>query len=316
MAVGVPQLNYFVAIAEHGTLTRAAAALHLSQPSLTTQLHRLERDLGVELFERLPRGVRLTTAGTALLPVVRRALADVDQVRRLANELTRPDGGTLRVGATPSLAGAFLPSALIAFHETHPRVALEFVEAGSEDLVARLERDEIDLALIILPVPHHAVRTVPLADEDVVLAVGRGHRLATRETIGVTDLVDVPLVVPRHGYTIRTTLFAACRRAGFEPVIACDGGELSGVVALVARGLGAAVIPSSVATHHPDLHTIGIESPGFVRTIGLARRIGAIGPPATEAFATGLVRLLGDAGWPGLRPVGVHATRAATGPAR
>ncbi len=313
MAVGVPQLGYFVAIAEHGTLTRAAAALHLSQPSLTTQLHRLERDLGVELFERLPRGVRLTPAGSALLPVARQALADVEQVRRLANELASPEGGTLRVGGTPSLSGALLPSALSAFHQTHPRVALEFAEAGSEELVALLERDAIDLALVTLPVPHHGVRTVPVADEDVVLAVGPGHRLAARKAIGVSDLADIPLVVPRQGYSVRTTVFSACRRAGFEPVVACDGGEMSGVLALVARGLGAAVIPGIVATHHPDLHTIRIDSPQFVRTIGLARRAGAIGPPAADAFAAGLLRLLGEAGWPGLRPVGSHRATPAGG---
>ena len=302
MALSIQQLAYFVAVADHGNLTRAAAELHLAQPSLSTQLHRLERDLGVELFERLPRGVRLTQAGDALLSVARQTLADVDQMRRTAHALTDPGGGTLRVGATPALAGALLPAALTRFHTAHPGVALRFVEAGSEHLVRQLERDEVDLALVILPVPQQAVRTRALADEDVVLAVGPGHRLRRRRRIRIDELAGVPLVLPREGYSIRTSVMAACRRAGYEPRVACDGGELHGVIALVARGLGAAVLPITAATQHPDLHTIRIEDPGLTRTIAVARRRGAIGPPAAETFEHELLELLHGAAWPGVRP--------------
>ncbi len=311
MAVALQQLGYFVTVAEHGNLTRAAAALHLAQPSLSTQLKRLERDLGTELFERVPRGVALTPAGEALLPLARQALADVEQIRRTANELMSPEGGTLRVGATPSLSSVLLPAALTAFHAHHQRVALEFVEAGSEDLVTRLERDELDLGLVILPVPHLGVETVPLAEEDLVVVVGAGHALAGRKRLGISELAGVPLVVPRAGYTIRTTVFAACRHAGFEPTIACDGGELSGVLALVARGLGAAVIPSIVATHQPGLWTIRIDRPRLVRTIGLARRAGAVGPASAGTFAAELLDLLHDAGWPGVRPAGLRLASGA-----
>jgi len=309
MAVALQQLTYFVTVAEHGNLTRAAAALYLAQPSLSTQLKRLEQELGTPLFERVPRGVALTPAGEALLPMARQALADVEQLRRTANELTSPEGGTLRVGATPSLSSVLLPAALTAFHAHHGRVALEFVEAGSEDLIERLERDELDLALVILPVPHGGVETVPVAEEDLVVVVGPDHPLASRSRIGITELDGVPFVVPRPGYTIRTTLFAACRYAGFEPIVACDGGELSGVIALVARGLGAAMIPSIVATHQPELRAIRITRPRLVRTIGLARRAGAVGPASAKMFAVELFELLHDAGWPGVRPSGFRLAR-------
>ncbi len=215
------------------------------------------------------------------------------------------------MGATPSLSSVLLPAALTAFHTEHERVALEFVEAGSEDLIERLARDELDLALVILPVPHHGVQTVPLAEEDLVVVVGPEHPLADRTRVGISDLEGVPLVIPRPGYTIRTTLFAACRHAGFEPTIACDGGELSGVMALVARGLGAAMIPSIVATHQPGLRTIRIDRPRLVRTIGLARRTGAVGPAAAGLFASELIDLLHAAGWPGVRPSGLRLASTA-----
>jgi DNA-binding transcriptional LysR family regulator len=312
MAVAFQQLTYFVTVAEYGNLTRAAAALHLAQPSLSTQLKRLERDLGTDLFERVPRGVALTLAGQQLLPLARQALADVEQIRRTANELTSPDGGTLRVGATPSLSSVLLPAALTAFHAQHAQVELKFVEAGSEDLIEQLERDQLDLALVILPVPHRAVETVLLAEEDLVVVVGPGHALADRKRLGIADLRGVPLAIPRAGYTIRTTVFAACRHAGFEPTIACDGGELSGVMAIVARDLGAAVIPSIVATHQPGLRAIRIDRPRLVRTIGLARRAGAVGPASARTFATELFELLNEAGWPGVRPSGLRLASAAS----
>ena len=306
MALALRQLAYFVAVAEHGNLTRAAGELRLAQPSLSTQLRRLERELGVELFERLPRGVRLTHAGDALLAVARQTLADVDQMRRTAHALTDPGGGTLRVGATPALSGVLLPAALTRFHAAHPGVALRFVEAGSEHLVGQLERDEVDLALVVLPVPQQAVRTRVLAEEDVVLAVGPGHALRRRRRIRIDELSRTPLVLPREGYSIRTSVMTACRRAGYEPVVACDGGELHGVIALAARGFGAAVLPITAAAQHPDLHTIRIDDPGLARTIAVARRRGAIGPPAAETFERELLALLHGAGWPGVRPAAVH----------
>ena len=272
--MGIRELSYFVAVAEHGNLTRAAAALHLSQPSLTAQLKRLERELGTDSFERVPRGVALTAAGDALLPLAhrggRRRRADRAQ-RQRADEPGRRHAA--RRG-DPSLSSALLLAALTAFHARHPRVGLEFVEARSEGLIARLERDELDLGLVILPIPHHAVQTVPVAEEDLVVVVGPDHPLASRARVGIADLDGVPFVVPRPGYTIWTTLFAARRHAGFEPLVVCDGGELSGVIALVARGLGAALIPSIVATQQAGLRTIRIDRPRLVRTIGLARRTG------------------------------------------
>ena len=310
MGVALQQLGYFVAVAEHGNLTRAAAALHLAQPSLSTQLKRLEQELGTPLFERVPRGVALTQAGAALLPLARQVLSDVEQVRRAANELTSPEGGTLRVGATPSLGTVLLPAALTAFHVRYPRVALEFAEAGSEDLVARLEADQLDLALVILPVRHRVIETVPLAEEDLVLAIGAGHQFAARRRIRIRELEGVPLVIPREGYNLRTTLFAACRHTGFEPTVVCDGGELGGVLALVAMGLGAALVPSIVASHEAGLRIVRVDQPRLVRTIGLAQRAGALGPPSAKAFAAEVFTLLHDAGWPGVRPAGL---RLATG---
>jgi DNA-binding transcriptional LysR family regulator len=306
MGIALHQLGYFLAVAEHGNLTRAAAELHVAQPSLSAQVKKLEHELGTPLFDRLPRGVALTQAGAALLPLARQVLADVEQVRRTVDELTGLQGGTLRVGATPSLATTLLPAALTGFHVRHPGVALGFTEAGSEDLVARLEANELDLALVILPVRHRVLETVPLAEEDLVVVVGGGHRLARRRRLRLDELDGVPLVMPQRSYELRSAVLAACRQAGFEPAVACDGGEMDGVLALVAAGLGAAVVPSIVASHQRGLHIIRIAEPRLSRTIGIARRAGAMFPVSAAAFASEVFMLLRGAGWPGVRPAGLR----------
>jgi DNA-binding transcriptional LysR family regulator len=306
MAISHHQLGYFVAVAEHGNLTRAAAELHVAQPSLSAQIKGLEHELGTLLFDRQPRGVALTQAGAALLPLARQALADVDQFRRAADELTGLRGGTLRVGATPSLAIVLLPAALTAFHVRYPGVTLELVEAGSDDLVGRLEANALDLALVTLPVRHRMLATIALAEEDLVVVVGSGHPFARRQRLRLQELDGVPLVMPHDGYTLRTAVITACRQAGFEPVIACDGGELGGVLALVARGLGAAVVPSIVASQQPGLHVLRVTEPRLLRTIGIAQRDVATIPASAAAFATEVFTLLEDAGWPGVHPTGLR----------
>jgi DNA-binding transcriptional LysR family regulator len=163
----------------------------------------------------------------------------------------------------------------------------------------------------ILPVRHSVLETVPLAEEDLVVVVSPGHRFARRRRLRVQDLDGVPLVMPHEGYDLRTTVIAACRQAGFEPAVACDGGELGGVLALVASGLGAAVVPSIVASHQRGLHVVRVAEPRLMRTIGIARRAGAVVPASVAAFAAEVFTLLHGVDWPGVRPAGLRLAAGA-----
>lgn len=268
------QLAYALAVAEEQSFTRAAARLHLSQPSLSRQIQLLERELGVFLFNRGPgqAQVSLTSDGRALLPFVRRVLADVEATGAEARALSGMARGRLAVGATPSLITAVLAPALVEFHTSHPGIELMVVEAGSRQLVPQLATGEVDLALVVLPVTDPLVATTALFDDPLVLAVAAGHPLAGRDEVAVRDLHGLPLVMFREGYDLRSVTLAACAAAGAEPHLVSQGGEMDGVLAFVGAGLGAAVVPAIALPAGPDVIAVPFADPGIRRTVALAQR--------------------------------------------
>src|SRR5881275_2005671 len=267
------QLRYFVAVAEERHFTKAARGLRVAQPSVSRAIRVLEEELGTPLFHRMKGNVALTPAGEIFLPWARRVLVDVDGAIGEVRELADLRRGRLAVGATPSLTITLLPPALAKFHAAFPGVHLVLHEAGSRDLVAELEQGALDVALVIMPVRHgnEALETAPLLREELVVAVPHDHALASRKTVSIADLKGVPLVMFREGYDLRATTVAACRRAGFEPVFALEGGEMDGVLRFAAAGLGVAVVPSLVIDPAGPLKALRLSEP-LTRTIGFANR--------------------------------------------
>ena len=148
MGMNLEQLASFVEVANTGHFTKAAATLHLAQPSLSRQISTLEKELGSELFHRAHGHISLTAAGETLLPTARRMLADAEAVRRDMDELAGLRKGRIRLGATPTLCVSFVAEAISSFHHEHPGVELELVEKGSRELIEALGAGELDLALI------------------------------------------------------------------------------------------------------------------------------------------------------------------------
>ncbi|HEY3842444.1 MAG TPA: LysR family transcriptional regulator [Acidimicrobiales bacterium] len=290
------QLSYALAVAEERHFTRAAGRLHLAQPSLSRQVRLLESELGVVLFNRGPgQGlVTLTADGEALLPFIRRVLADVEAVSDEARALTGMARGRLAIGATPSLITRVLAPALVEFHASHPGIELQVVEAGSRQLVRQLASGEVDLALVVLPIADPLVATVPLFDDPLVLAVAPDHPLAAHPTVRVADLEGLALVMFRDGYDLRAVTLAACREAGIEPRLVSQGGEMDGVLAFVAAGLGAAVVPAIAMSAESPLVAVPFSRPGLSRTVALAHRADRPVPRPAAALADQLARLRPD----------------------
>ncbi len=288
------QLRYVVSVAEEHNFTRAADRLHVAQPSVSAAIRSLERELGIALFHRTGGAVTLSTAGEAFLPWARQILADCEAGVAAVGDLLGLQRGRLSLGATPSITTDLLPGVLAEFHVRYPKVDLSLQEGGSRRLVTSLERGDLELALVILPVDKAWVRTDALIEEELVLAVPPEHRLAGRSLVSVRDLEGLPLVMFRDGYDLREATVAVCRRAGFHPTFAIEGLEMDGVLACCAAGLGATVVPASVASQGKRLRTVRFSDASLRRTIGLASRGDRPRSRAAAAFVDLLRKALLD----------------------
>ena len=182
---------------------------------------------------------------------------------------------------------------LASFHAAHPGVSLSVVEAGSRDLVDRLASGDLDLALVILPLPREELfDTLPLLREELVLAVAKRHPLATRKTVRVGELRGVPLVMFRDGYDLRSATVAACEQAGFHPTFAIEGAEMDGVLRMAAAGVGVAVVPRMVVEKGGPLVAVRLVQPTLTRSVGVAFRRDRHRARSADAFVAQLREFL------------------------
>jgi DNA-binding transcriptional LysR family regulator len=305
--VQLQQLVYFLAVARTRHFTRAAELTHVAQPSLSKQIHCLERELGSELFHRARGNVTLTPAGEALVPFAKRILADVETARLQVHELAELRQGRLRLGATPSLCTGPLADALAYFRARYPGIQLVIDESGSRDLVRQLAEGALDLAVITSPLHRGdpTLDTVPILREQLTVAVPRSMELDI-DSFRIEDLRDRPLVMFREGYDLRSMTLTACQRAGFQPRFAIEGGEMDAVLSFVEAGLGIAVIPSMVLPSRPKLRGVPFVPPIPIRTIALAHRTDVHPIRAAVEFRSILLQLLSGAHTQNTLPAGVE----------
>ena len=309
MLPSVPQLRYFLAVAEEGQFTRAAEQLQVAQPSVSAQIRRLESMLRTPLFHRGPGPVTLTDAGAALLPIARRIVADLASIDDELSGLDALLRGHVAVGATPSLSATLLPSVLGRFHRLYPGVVIRVSEQGSPQLLEELLSGTLDLALAIAPVATKGLASVPLAEEELVVVTPPDHPLSTRRSMTVPELAGHPLVMFRPGYDLRTATIDAFATHGVEPTVAVEGGEMGSVLALVAAGLGAAVVPGIVTSATNRLQVTRFKRPAPTRTIALVHRDDRPPSRAAEALATAFTDGIATDGWPGPMPQGMRLLR-------
>jgi DNA-binding transcriptional LysR family regulator len=299
------QLECFVAVAEQQHFTHAAEHLHVAQPSISSQVRRLEEILGTALFYRGPGPVSLTDAGKELLPLARRVLSDLAEFMHAASEVEGLRRGHVAIGATPSLGATLLPAVLTRFHLEHPGVSLAVTERASQDLMEGLESGVLDLALGVMPSRQPTFERVLLAIEELVVVTAVDHELGGRRRITISDLRDVPMIMFHEGYELRSTTRAAFDQAGFAPSVALEGVEMGSVLSMVAAGLGAAIVPSIVAAGRADLHVLRLHSPRLEREIALMRRQNHVQSRAAVALSAQITTLLTQSGWPGQVPLGL-----------
>jgi DNA-binding transcriptional LysR family regulator len=246
------QLKQVLVLAETLNFHRAAERLHMAQPPLSTSIRKLEDELGVSLFERLPSGLKITPAGEAVLVNARRTLFYADEVRRAAREGASGEQGAVKVGFVGSAIYSLMPQIIQAFRRRYPHVDLVIEESTTTDLLERLDNHTLDVALVRLPFlePTSACLTMLQADR-LVLAVPVDSPLADRVDLSLAELGDEPFILYSRALvpSMHAVVMHAFNQAGIRPRVAQEAVQVHTVFSLVESGLGLALVPSAAGKY-------------------------------------------------------------------
>lgn len=237
------QLRYFVAVAQMSNFSRAAERCHVSQPSLSQQIQKLELRLGQSLFHRLGRRAVLTDAGRLLLDRATTILATADDAERQLRAADESTGGRLAVGAIPTLAPFLLPRALQHFGKRFPQVELVIREDVTANLVQGLVEGELDLVVAALPIADDRLRAEPIVTETLFAAMARNHPLARHRRLTIQQLTQERFILLNEMHCLGEQIMNFCRANECQPQIACRSAQLATVQALIALRQGVSLLP-------------------------------------------------------------------------
>jgi DNA-binding transcriptional LysR family regulator len=280
------QMEYIVAIDEEGSFTRAAARHHIAQSALSHQVARLEAELGVRIFDRTSRSVRLSDAGHVLLPHARQILLDIANARAALDELAGVMRGSLRIGMTQTAGRTLDLVALIGqFHRRYPDIELTTMTGPGGELIENVRNGRLDLALGALPaagIPED-VTFDPLGHpEPLVAVVPAEHRLAARKRVRLEELAEEGSFVEfRPGTVLRQEVDAAFVAAGVRPASSFEVGQIADMVHYAANGLGVAIVPRAFTAQGPGsmeaarpFHVLELTGSPLALTIGVFKKAG------------------------------------------
>lgn len=281
------RLRYFLAVVEDGSVTAAAARLRVAQPSLSQALRRLEAELGVELFHRVGRGLRLSTAGEALVGPSRQVLRAIDEARGAAAGISELRQGTLDVAALATLAVDPMAGLVGRFRALHPGIQIRILEPQTAEGVSSTVRDgTYELGAAHLLFPRAGLETVPLGEQELLFVMPRGQRQADLKPVRARELAQTPLVVSPPGTSTRILLEEALAAVGVTPQIAVETAARESLIPLVLAGAGAALLPAALAREARRRGAVVRPAvPKITRPIGLVHRPGRLSP-AAAAFVT------------------------------
>src|SRR5437660_3041548 len=241
------QLRYVVAVARARNFSRAAEQCHVSQPSLSQQIQKLEEELGERLFDRMKRETKLTAHGEAFLPRALRILEEVDLARREASDAHRLLRGRVIVGVLPTIAPYLLPAVLGDFAKRFPGVEIVVEEETTALLLKLANACEIDFALASRPIQDQRMEVKDLFTEELQLALPPGHPLTRKRTMRLADLEKEPFIVMKEGHCLGDQVLNFCDRRDLKPTINFRSAQLETIQALVRSGVGISLVPAMAA---------------------------------------------------------------------
>ncbi|ALC89165.1 LysR family transcriptional regulator [Bacillus sp. FJAT-18017] len=266
------QIQYFIEVAKREHVTEAAVSLHVAQSAVSRQIVNLEAELGVDLFIREGRNVKLTPIGQTFLEHMEEAMKVIDNARREVQEYLDPERGVIRIGFPSSLAAYTLPTVISEFREQHPYVKFELKQNSYTELINAVVKGDLDMALVG-PLPRHEkkVKSHILFTESIVALLPASHPLAGQRSITLNQLRDDSFILFPQGYVLRQIVETACKQLGFQPKVSFEGDDIDAIKGLVSAGLGVTLIPEITLIDNLPRSTVRLHviEPQVTRTVGV-----------------------------------------------
>jgi LysR family transcriptional regulator, cyn operon transcriptional activator len=288
-------LRYFLAVAEAAHFTKAAAKLHITQPTLSHQIRQLEGQLNLPLFDRVGRRVKLTAAGELLLPHARRVLRELDEAQTALGELHGLKRGSLRVGIMQTVNACVIPEIVSRFSAANPGVRVTCSEMAVDEIESGLESGKLDLGISFMPATRATLEGERLFTEELVLVARAGHPLTQRRSVKIRELAAVPLVLLSSKYCTRQLIDRSLAEAKTQPEIRVEMNSIESILATIRQSDLASVLPLlALCRGEERLATVPLTDPKPNRSVGLLWLRGAQRRAAAQAFATVAEQALAD----------------------
>ncbi len=266
-------LTYLVAVAKTLHFGKAAAMTHVSQPTLSVQLKKLEDRLGVTLIERNNKNVRLTPAGLVIAGMAERILTDVDAMKTYARTMQDPLAGDVHLGIIPTLGPYLLPQMIQGLNAKFPKLSLWLHEEQTHTLLKKIENGQLDLAILALPVSDESLTVLPLFTEPFYFATHAEHPLAKKKNISLKDIQDEKILLLADGHCLREQALAVCHHIQTAHMGDFQATSLETLRHMVAQNLGSTLIPELAVDHsNANICYIPFKNPAPSRQLGLVFR--------------------------------------------
>lgn len=266
------QIKYFIEVAKRQHVTEAANQLHVAQSAVSRQIAKLEEELGVSLFIREGRNVRLTPIGEIFLEHMEQAIHVINDAERVIQEYTDPEKGTIHIGFISTLALYILPTLISAFRQEYPNVKFKLTQGTSSELKDYVIKGRTNMALLApVPMDDRRLKGTVLSTEEIVALLPISHPKSKQKTIRLTELRDESFVMFPDSYLLRDILVEACEQQGFTPNVGFEGDDIDALKGLVAAGLGISLVPESSLVDNLPRGTVRVPllAPTVTRSVGI-----------------------------------------------
>ncbi|MCK1993903.1 LysR family transcriptional regulator [Peribacillus muralis] len=264
----IKHLQYFIEVTNFNNFTRAADHLYITQPAISKMIKNLETELGVELFDRSRKQLVLTDAGRVVLEQAK--LID-KAFRNLETEVDNLLGlkkGHIRIGLPPIIDASFFPQILSRFHEEYPQITFQLVEDGSKKIEESVQKDQLDIGVIVLPTKTALFHHFSFLEENINLIVHPSHPFACREEIDLAELENESFILFNKDYVLRDLIISSCNEAGFTPHIVTESSRWDFIEEMVYCKLGIALLPESLCRHDERVQTVKVKKPSINWKLG------------------------------------------------